>query len=601
MAVFYNNGSTGDNTRSYVTAQNPATPWQTPEEANGSAVAGDTAMHQASTVFPVDGATHFSLTRPFIHIAVGTVVWEPLAGETTFGSRISGSMTDEIPSSFNGFTFTSGPSTLAERVHVQGNNAARDVSASYIDCDFTTTVAGASSVGFRADTVRGFTTLTGGTISGIAMAAIQLASAAGSVAAAPYAFTSTGGTINLSGNTESTCAIIAAILTNGTKLSAPTAVVSDLTATSVSTGVIAERGIIFDSWDSVAVSDSDITVTAATTNENIGLSASGGTLGLTASVTYTNVDLTFNCQSGHGLRVGHSTNDSNVTTSSITGGSVTGLSPELITGTPHNATVGKDLDTVVSGFSSRLGYVGILASITGACDINGSTFRDHNGPYIYSKGTQGGQARNNTCYASDAFTQQDRAILANEVQDGPVNSTDFTYDSNIVYVSDISKIHGLASVGASQTGIVFTTNTYYLPNDAGIDPDVDLLFGLASTTMNSTINDWLGTYPTENIDFTRYTKAQIDNIISEGTTQSPQDQWSRLQQIGVNGKMYTYQDQEKTLGEMKDAFFSNQYAASRLKTDDVLTVNGLDGTNIYTLTVNQETRAITLSTGLSIV
>ena len=76
--------------------------------------------------------------------------------------------------------------------------------------------------------------------------------------------------------------------------------------------------------------------------------------------------------------------------------------------------------------------------------------------------------------------------------------------------------------------------------------------------------------------------------------------FNNLQAIGPNGVMYTFADPNSPLSQMNDAYFSNQYAASVLKTGDVLFIKGTDGTKIVTLTVVRQTRAITLSTGLTI-
>jgi hypothetical protein len=79
------------------------------------------------------------------------------------------------------------------------------------------------------------------------------------------------------------------------------------------------------------------------------------------------------------------------------------------------------------------------------------------------------------------------------------------------------------------------------------------------------------------------------------------EMFTALEQIGSNGNMYSYKQDSLTLAEMDNAFFSNQYASSLLSTGDVLTIMGSDGTKMVNVIVNKQTRAVTLSTGLTIV
>lgn len=75
--------------------------------------------------------------------------------------------------------------------------------------------------------------------------------------------------------------------------------------------------------------------------------------------------------------------------------------------------------------------------------------------------------------------------------------------------------------------------------------------------------------------------------------------FTKLQPIGANGNWYNFNEQGRTITQLNGAFFSNQYAASVLKTDDFLTVTGSDGTKIYQVTVVQSTRTVTLTLSLT--
>jgi len=76
-------------------------------------------------------------------------------------------------------------------------------------------------------------------------------------------------------------------------------------------------------------------------------------------------------------------------------------------------------------------------------------------------------------------------------------------------------------------------------------------------------------------------------------------QFRKLEQIGSNGNWYSYTEQGLTIAEMNAAYFSNQYVASVLKTNDYMTVTGSDGTRIYQVTVIPESRTVTLTLSIA--
>jgi len=76
-------------------------------------------------------------------------------------------------------------------------------------------------------------------------------------------------------------------------------------------------------------------------------------------------------------------------------------------------------------------------------------------------------------------------------------------------------------------------------------------------------------------------------------------QFRKLSQVGSNGNWYSYKELGLTIAEMDAGYFSNQYVASILKTDDILSVTGSDGAKMYQVTVIAETRTVTLTLSLT--
>lgn len=229
-------------------------------------------------------------------------------------------------------------------------------------------------------------------------------------------------------------------------------------------------------------------------------------------------DCDFDCLlpgTGYGISFGNATVAGAGSTATIRNVTLTGLPAASITGTPHNFSLSRGVGVTASNLVSNLGYVGILFGLSSGADVavlDGFTVTDAKGPFLYAKGCDGGSASNGTCYSSGAHQQAANAILSAVIQ-GSTNTADFLYDNNNIYVSDIAKIQALSEYGSGQVA-TWTNNTYYLPSDQGIDLGAELLFGMSSTTANSTAAQWTAVYGTDTIDATTYTKAEIDAIIA---------------------------------------------------------------------------------------
>ena len=103
-----------------------------------------------------------------------------------------------------------------------------------------------------------------------------------------------------------------------------------------------------------------------------------------------------------------------------------------------------------------------------------------------------------------------------------------------------------------------------------------------------------------NVSFLADTNVQSVAWAPFSTVEIPGFTPNKLMQVGVNGVFYSYEELAFTRAEMAAGFFSNQYAASIFKTGDVLLLRGSDGAAYYNLTVDRESRDVSLSVGLPI-
>lgn len=444
---------TGDDARTYLQAQNVATPWATPEKTITDAVSGDTCRYAPGTYASV---SHPAYIKPLRNVAQapGEVVFQAAALEG-FVARISSSS----PAGtylFDGLTFD-GQAEIA-RGFAFGESPIRDYAATFNNCRFLD----ATSRGLQIDGHRGSVTLTNCTFEmSAASGGIVSTADLGDIAGAPFSLTAVNTTLDIIGTGGDTIGI--SLQRAAVPAAAVTVELRGVKGRAVADGTGAITAVRLQGIDAAVVEgDGELSVVNPNSaNEAFGIQATGKNANATAdNATVSGHSLTFDSPTGHGIILGRSTLESFSAGGVVENNRVTGA--VFPTATPHNISLGRGTSGALRNNDSLDGYIGYLASLTASGVIEDNIAYDCYGSSIYVKGVTDLIVRNNICALSGKTTQRDRGILA-VVEQIAINTAAAAIENNRVYVQDPGAIDSLAQIATNQV-CQFTSNTYYLPD-----------------------------------------------------------------------------------------------------------------------------------------
>lgn len=497
---------TGDDTRTYIEAQNPSTPWATPARVEAAAVAGDTAIYADGVYTSIADPAY---TKGINHTAETDLaaIWR-VPGVQNFVARISSSAPPDSTFLFQGIVFDG--NSQGVRGFAIGDNPARDYFVTFRNCQFLN----ATSTGLQIDTHRGRVTVEDCEIRGtLSLGGIVSTTDLGDIANAPFEFVATNPVFAITGSGSNVAAI--SLQRAAIPLSLVTAEISGASGSVASDGTGAITGILLQGIANAVVRDSAGLTVRNTNNANqaFGIQVTGKSATVQAdNALIKNNELRFDCPAGHGIILGRSTSDSFCNGGVLEDNTVTGTI--FTTDTPHNISLGQGTAAILRRNKSIEGYIGILASRTVGGLLENNVMYDCNGSGPYIKGCSGVSARNNISAVSNDITQRDRGILGVVSQVG-VDNIAADIEEQRIYVQDVSQIDSLAQIATDQVCNI-TNLTCYVPDTVNLT--TALLFKYKTTNdgdaANQTLAQWNANPEVTNTQVVLLPQASIDSIVA---------------------------------------------------------------------------------------
>lgn len=491
MATVYLDATTGDDSRTYVQAQNSATPWANPLKANASATAGDTAVIANGSYPSTDytGApTFFSFSKGLTYDAANDGGAVFTATSTSYVGRVSASLPNLATLAFDGIVFDAN-GTSAEAFEV-GDMAGNAWTVNHTD----TTFKNATTYNYFLSASKiGTFNYTRCTFSGTPSSSGWIGSTSTVAQSGNIAVNFTDCVLNLS--TTGTVYGIQQSLTD-VPVGTATYSVSGLSGTVSATNSTANVYGVFLQVNGSVKNSSNLTISVP---DNNSASQAGIFYKGSASLTLTapevsNNKINFFCPAGYGIAFGDST-----AASLITGGVVNGnygVGKYYSNATPHGIAIGQATTTTsVAGNFWSDSYACFLASKTTSGTATGNISRDSYGVDFYAKGCTAFTYKGCTAIQTGKYARRNLAPLSIDSQDG-VTTTATTFDSNLVIIAepDFTRVGALANITVNNNG-TYTSNTYIVP-DTWDTNTTDRFFvggseGGRSGATGYTIDEWM--------------------------------------------------------------------------------------------------------------
>jgi hypothetical protein len=466
----------------------PELPKATRDQAVTIAGAGDKVIALAGNQLHESGHFVFDDARIEEGIAFRTSILQPAAAELNYAARTSGNLTAaNNPHKTSNLTFdastgNSGAGALSAFDIIQ--DAVEDLT---IQQHGTSYIAGTSN-GLLISNRRGRVELVDCKISGSPSVALLNSSASLSGDGAEVIDIQG---LELSGSR--TAGIITGVtltkidnLTNTLDL-----LIKGVKGTLTATGTASAIGMNIKSVNP-KISNFDLKlVNTGSGTGDFGLLIQGQVTAVATLPVVSNGKIDYACANGHAISIGQSTAAGNVTGGEVIGNEITGR--YYATNTPHGITLGQATSATARGNTVRDIYAGYLASKTTSGTIEGNVAFDCYGVSFYAKGTTAHTIQDNIAIISGKFVPSSTyrlGVLAVAPQT-PTNTVAVTFTRNLVIVSDITKINGLAYIEDVNQVCSFDNNTYIIPDT--VDITSALLFTYengAGGAPNQTLAQW---------------------------------------------------------------------------------------------------------------
>lgn len=504
--VFLAPAPIGDDSRSYVQAQNIGTPWATPEKPIASAVSGDLVSMVPGT-YLVSAFLNISILLDYF-TSSGRAVWTK-GSSNSFIARSSSS----APSGTIRIANTDLEGADGVTQCFEAGDTVLGVALVFDEVGFNDGIGS----GFFSSSNRGSATFNNCSVRGSVTTGINATSSLGTTEA--YSLTINGLTLDQTAGAPSS--IFGVSLTRSSTATFPVNVnIGGVDGSITADPGAACKAIFLDGIES-AVVNGGRTFTVNSTNtgvESHGVHITGKDAVANAdNALISDITVNFNAPSGHAAILGESTAASFMAGGTISGVTVNGKF--FASSTPHGLTLGNGTTGATTNCTVNNEYAAFLISQTTTANVSGNTATNPYGVGFYAKGTTAATIDNCTVTIDGGQVQRELGLLTAIFQ-GAVDCTAATFSNNTILVADIAAINSLAMISQlaadplNAQPVTFTNNNYIIPDT--VDLDNELLFtrlGVSGQAANQTFSQWLANSEVTGDTITQLPANQILGLI----------------------------------------------------------------------------------------